>query len=68
MQQLYTRQAVAERLRVSTKTLQRWVDARELAEIKIGRRVLFSEEDVTNLIEASRVRKVDAAADLAATK
>ena len=50
---LLTRQEVAERLGVSSRTVARFVSRGELARVKLGRVARFREADVRALIERS---------------
>ena len=45
---------VAEAAGVSTKTVSRWIERKELRHHKLGRQVRVSEEDVANFIAARR--------------
>jgi carbon storage regulator CsrA len=47
--------AAANRLGISKGTLYRWVYMRRIPYIKLGRRLLFSPEDLDKLIKASRI-------------
>ncbi len=50
----YTIQDVADRLKVSYRTVFRWVHAGELAAYKLGQEWRISEEDLKAFLEARR--------------
>ena len=45
----------SKRLGVSPHTVRAWVRERRIACYRVGRRVLFAEDDIENLLNASRV-------------
>ncbi len=47
---LFTVQGVAHRLRVSTKTVRRWVASRELPAHRLGRQLRISEQDLRRFL------------------
>lgn len=46
----YTREQVAEMLHVTLATIHNWVRAGRLHPVKVNGRVLFSEEEINNLL------------------
>lgn len=46
LERFFTLQEVAAALRVSTRTLRRWMDARKIAYSRIGSCVRFGESDI----------------------
>jgi excisionase family DNA binding protein len=45
---------VAERLRISTKTVRRWIDRRELHAHRFGRQIRISEDDLDVFLREHR--------------
>lgn len=56
---LYSVAAVAELLGVSLKTMWRLVNSRQIAFIKINRRVLISADAMNEFIRANTINKLD---------
>jgi excisionase family DNA binding protein len=54
MKTLMSVQEVAEQLGVSLWTVYRWARARRLASVQLGKRRLFTEEDVEDLVRRNR--------------
>lgn len=54
--QLLGIKAVAERLGLSPKTLYQYVELREIPHVRVGRRVLFDERELTAWLETKTVR------------
>lgn len=50
----YTREQVAEMLHVTLATIHNWVRAGRLHPVKVSGRVLFSEEEINNLLSRRR--------------
>ena len=57
MDQLLTTEEVAEKLRQDTTTIQKWSRLGILPVIKIGRKFLFDEKDLTQWVKQHRVEK-----------
>ena len=55
MNNLLNIQETARYLHISTSTLYRWVHRKEIIYIKIGSRVLFSQEDLAEFIRINTV-------------
>lgn len=55
MNNLLTIQETASCLRISVSTLYRWVHQKKIEYVKIGSRVMFSEECLNKLIENNTV-------------
>ena len=53
---LYNYKEASEQLRLSIFTLRRWVSEKRLPHVKLGGRVLFSRENIIEIVEASKVR------------
>jgi excisionase family DNA binding protein len=53
----YTLPEIAEKLRVSRRTVYRWVQARELPAYKLGGEFRVTERDLKHFLEARRTLK-----------
>ena len=60
MNNLFNIQETARYLHISISTLYRWVHRKEIKHIKIGSRVLFSQEDLAEFIKSNTIEKVAA--------
>ncbi len=59
----YTLPEIAEKLRVSRRTVYRWVQARELPAYKLGGEFRITERDLKQFLEARRTLKPDSEGD-----
>jgi excisionase family DNA binding protein len=55
----YTLREVAEKLRVSRRTVYRWVQAKELPAYKLGGEFRVTERDLERFLEARRTLKAN---------
>jgi excisionase family DNA binding protein len=55
----YTLREVAERLKVSRRTVYRWVQAKELPAYKLGGEFRVTERDLERFLEARRTLRTD---------
>ena len=54
VEKLSTVQEIAQRFRVSEKTVYRWVNSGEVEAIQLGRRLLFEESEVKRFMDLRR--------------
>ena len=54
MEQVMTLQEAADHLRVSPHTIRAWVYERRIMPVKMGRRVMFTQEEIQRFIERGK--------------
>ena len=59
MSRLLTIEQIAPRFHVTPRTIQRWANERRVPHVRVGRRILFTEDQVEQIAEAYAVEPVE---------